>query len=161
MKYDEIVDCPKSGGDLCYRIEINKEITNYMSLSCGFWTNTLMKEGSEFYNEQIEFLPEIYKDLAWKDPKTDLIWLPNTINLPEQGMLFASGPDKDNWAWGAVKAVEIPEEDREKYKLMITDIIKNVGRGIEMGKIDVPSALTNLAEALRKLESAKSLVDKE
>lgn len=31
-------------------------------------------------------------------------------------MLFASGPDKDNWAWGAVKAVEIPEEDREKYK---------------------------------------------
>tara|TARA_Y100000389_G_scaffold68214_2_gene64663 strand:+ start:297 stop:476 length:180 start_codon:yes stop_codon:yes gene_type:complete len=55
-----------------------------------------------------------------------------------------------------------------RYKNQITDsivdardIIKNVGRGIEMGKIDVPSALTNLAEALRKLESAKSLVDKE
>ena len=69
MKYDEIVDCPKSSGDLCYRIEINKEITNYMSLSCGFWTNTLMKEGSEFYNEQIEFLPEIYKDLGLERPK--------------------------------------------------------------------------------------------
>ena len=55
-----------------------------------------------------------------------------------------------------------------RYKNQITDsivdardIIKNVGRGIEMGKIDVPSALTNLAEAMRNLESAKSLVDKE
>jgi|TARA_R110000803_G_scaffold66370_4_gene127855 hypothetical protein len=116
MKYDEIVDCPKSGGDLCYRIEVNGDITNYMSLSCGFWTNTLMKKGSDFYKEQIEALPELYKDLAWTDPKTNLIWLPNTINLPEQGMLFASGPDKDNWAWGAVKSVDVPEEDREKYK---------------------------------------------
>tara|TARA_B100000780_G_scaffold40113_1_gene24917 strand:+ start:2952 stop:3395 length:444 start_codon:yes stop_codon:yes gene_type:complete len=116
MKYDEIVDCPKSGGDLCYRIEVNGDITNYMSLSCGFWTNTLMKEGTEFYKEQVLTLPEIYKDLAWTDPKTDLIWLPNTINIPEQGMLFASGPDKDNWSWGAVKSIEVSEEDKEKYK---------------------------------------------
>ena len=115
-QFDEIIDCPKSGGDLCYRIEVTPEITNYFSMSCGFWTNSLMTPDQDFYKEQWEVLPEIYKDLAWKDPKTDLIWLPNTINLPEQGMLFASGPDKDNWAWGAVKAVEIPEEDREKYK---------------------------------------------
>ena len=53
MNYDEIIICPKSGGDLCYKIEISKEITNYLSLSCGFWTNTLMVKGSEFYNEQI------------------------------------------------------------------------------------------------------------
>ena len=44
MQYDEIINCPKSGGDLCYKVEINKEITNFLSLSCGFWTNTLMKE---------------------------------------------------------------------------------------------------------------------
>ena len=46
MNYDEIIDCPKSGGDLCYKMEISKDITNYLSLSCGFWTNTLMTEGS-------------------------------------------------------------------------------------------------------------------
>ena len=55
-----------------------------------------------------------------------------------------------------------------RYKDQISDsvvdaweIIKNVGRGIELGKIDIPSALSNLAEAMRKLESAKSLIDKE
>ena len=74
MQYDEIINCPKSGGDLCYKVEISKDITNFLSLSCGFWTNTLMKDGSDFYTQQIEVLPELYKDLAWEDPKTKLIW---------------------------------------------------------------------------------------
>ena len=30
-KHDEIIECPKSGGDLCYKIEVTKDITNYMS----------------------------------------------------------------------------------------------------------------------------------
>tara|TARA_R110001592_G_scaffold84459_3_gene249735 strand:+ start:2845 stop:3288 length:444 start_codon:yes stop_codon:yes gene_type:complete len=116
MNFDEIVDCPKSGGDLCYKTEINKDITNYYSLSCGFWTNTLMLEGSEFYEEQVSILPEIYKDLAWIDPETKLIWLPNTVNVKENGMIFASGTNLKNWSWGAVKAIEISKEDKEKYK---------------------------------------------
>ena len=117
MQHDEIIDCPKSGGDLCYKTEINKDITNYMSLSCGFWTNSLMKEGSEFYKEQVEVLPELYKDLAWEDPKTGLVWLPNVINNPELGMVFASGTSKDEWMWGAVKAIEIEDkEEKEKFK---------------------------------------------
>ena len=45
MQYDEIIDCPKSGGDLCYKVEVTPEITNYFSMSCGFWTNSLMKKG--------------------------------------------------------------------------------------------------------------------
>ena len=40
-QHDEIIQCPKSGGDLCYKIEVSKDITQYMSLSCGFMTNTL------------------------------------------------------------------------------------------------------------------------
>ena len=54
-----------------------------------------------------------------------------------------------------------------RYKDQLSDsivdareIIKSVGRGIEQGKIDIPSALSNLAEAMRKLEAAKSIVDK-
>jgi len=27
MEYDEIINCPKSGGDLCYKMEINNDIT--------------------------------------------------------------------------------------------------------------------------------------
>jgi hypothetical protein len=88
-----------------------------MSLSCGFWTNSFMKEDHEFYMQQMETLPELYKDLAWKDPETDLIWLPNTINNPDQGMVFANGSGVSNWKWAAVKAIEIPEEDRENHPI--------------------------------------------
>ena len=114
MNYDEIIDCPKSGGDLCYKMEISKDITNYLSLSCGFWTNTLMTENSEFYNEQISTLPELHKDLAWKDPNTNLIWIPNTINLPEKGMIFAHGSNIEEWSWAAVKAIPVLEEEKRK-----------------------------------------------
>jgi hypothetical protein len=51
-------------------------------------------------------LPELYKDLAWIDPKTNLVWIPNTINNQEKGMIFAYGPNKDNWGWGATKAIQ-------------------------------------------------------
>lgn len=112
---DKIINCPKSGGDLCYVIEVSPEITNYMSLSCGFWTNTLMTEDNEFYKEQLEILPELYKDLAWTDPETNLIWLPQTINEPKQGMIFANGSNTNNWKWAAVKAVKISEEEKHKF----------------------------------------------
>ncbi len=117
MKYDEIINCPKSGGDLCYKMEVNENITNYFSLSCGFWTNTLMTPGSDFYEEQLTSLPELYKDLSWTDPKTGLVWVPNTINEPELGMVFANGTDKDNWSWSAVKAIEVKEEEKLKYPI--------------------------------------------
>jgi|TARA_R110000772_G_scaffold182578_2_gene293833 hypothetical protein len=114
MQYDEIIDCPKSGGDLCYKIEVSPEVTNFYSLSCGFWTNSLMKVGEEFYNQQLELLPEIYKDLAWLDPKTELIWLPHSINDPQIGMVYASGTNSDDWRWAAVKAKELDEEVTHK-----------------------------------------------
>jgi len=117
MQHEEIINCPKSGGDLCYKVQVAPEIYNYMSLSCGFWTNSFMTEDHEFYMQQMETLPELYKDLAWKDPQTGLIWLPNTINNPEQGMVFANGTNASNWKWAAVKAVEIPEQDKEKYPI--------------------------------------------
>lgn len=111
---EKIIDCPKSGGDLCYETQINPEVSTYLSLSCGFWSNSLMKEGEEFYEQQIETLPELYRDLAWTDPQTGLIWLPNTINHPEQGMVFAYGPNSKNWGWAAVRAVEVPEGERKE-----------------------------------------------
>jgi hypothetical protein len=114
---DKIITCPKSGGDLCYVIEVTPEIKNYSSLSCGYWTNSLMTEGSDFHKEQMEVLPELYKDLAWEDPETKLVWLPQTINEPKQGMVFANGTAADNWKWAAVKAVPVKEEEKEKYPI--------------------------------------------
>jgi hypothetical protein len=117
MQHEEIINCPRSGGNLCYKVQVAPEIYNYMSISCGFWTNSFMTEGHEFYMQQMETLPELYKDLAWTDSETGLIWLPNTINIEDKGMVFANGTNISNWRWAAVKAIEIPEEDREKHPI--------------------------------------------
>ena len=115
MTHDEIIECPKSGGNLCYKIQLSPDVNQYLSLSCGFYSNSLMKEGEEFYEQTIEGLPELHKDLLWKDEKTGLTWAPNLINSPNQGMVFAQGTDKDNWGWMAVKAIKIEEEDRKNH----------------------------------------------
>ena len=117
MQHEEIINCPKSGGDLCYKSQVTPDIYNYMSLSCGFWTNSLMKEGEDFYETQMETLPELYKDLAWVDEKTGLTWLPTTINETGIGMVFANGPSAQNWGWAAVKSILIPEEDRKNHPI--------------------------------------------
>jgi len=114
-QFDEIINCPKSGGEICYRVQITDKVSNYMSLSCGFITNTLMKEGEELYEQSIETLPELYKDLAWTDPETGMVWLPNTINVEDVGMVFPYGNNKDEWTWAAVKAVKIPKDEQKNH----------------------------------------------
>ena len=75
-----------------------------------------MKEGETFYEEQINILPELYKDLVNKD-ENGIMWMPSTVNLPQQGMIFANGPSKTDWGWAAVKAVPVLEEEKEKYPI--------------------------------------------
>jgi hypothetical protein len=75
-----------------------------------------MKEGEEFYAQQLEVLPEIYKDVMFKD-EDGLMWMPTTINLPQQGMVFYNGTTKENAKWAAVKAVKVEEAEKEKYPI--------------------------------------------
>tara|TARA_B110000977_G_scaffold195796_1_gene274927 strand:- start:813 stop:1250 length:438 start_codon:yes stop_codon:yes gene_type:complete len=145
MQHDEIIQCPKSGGDLCYKVEVNKDITNFYSLSCGYWTNTLMKPDTDFYKEQFELLPEIYKDLAWTDSKTGLVWLPNSINV-ESGMVFAEGTSKEKWTWSAVKSVELSKEDQEKYKTKTKPDMTSIKRFEERDYMDALSYIGVLPE---------------
>lgn len=114
---DNLITCPKSGGSLCYVVEVSPEVKNYMSLSCGFWSNSLMTKNSDFLNAQYEILPELYKDLAWEDPDTKLIWLPTTVNIPSKGMVFANGTSPQDWKWASVLAVKVKEEEKEKFKV--------------------------------------------
>lgn len=55
-----------------------------------------------------------------------------------------------------------------RYKAKVTDdlteaheIVRNVGKMIEDGKIDKTSTLDNLGRALKKIETAKYWVDRE
>ena len=113
---DNLTICPRCGSDACYVQEVNHEIKNYMCYGCGFITNSLMKKGEEFFETQMETLPELYKELMGEDEDTGLIWMPSTINLPNKGMVFADGKNGSNWAWAAVKAIPMPEEEQEKFK---------------------------------------------
>ena len=113
---DKLSNCPLCGGDACFVEETTNDIKTSFCFSCGFQTNSLMKEGEEFYEQQISLLPELYKDLLNKDDD-DTIWMPSTINLPQQGMIFANGSSKTEWGWAAVKAIPVTEEEKEKYPI--------------------------------------------
>jgi hypothetical protein len=73
-----------------------------------------MKADSEFLEEQLEVLPELYKDLIYIDGEGKN-WMPSTINIFDKGMIFVNGKSIENWKWTAVKAVEILEEEKSKF----------------------------------------------
>jgi hypothetical protein len=113
---DNLIICKHCGSDACYVTENSPTIKTHSCFGCGFTTNSLMKEGEEFYTQQLEVLPEIYKDVLFED-EDELIWMPTTINLPQQGMVFYNGTTKENAKWAAVKAVEVLEAEKEKYPI--------------------------------------------
>jgi hypothetical protein len=113
---DNLIICPRCESDACYVDEVSKDIKTHFCYGCGFQTNSLMKEEEEFYNQQIEFLPELYKDLIYTD-ENGLKWMPSAINVADKGMVFANGTSSNNWNWSAVKAVPVTEEEKEKYPI--------------------------------------------
>lgn len=113
---DNLTNCPHCLSDVCYVVENTPTIKTYSCFGCGFTTNSLMKEGEEFFEQQTSVLPELYKDVMFKD-NNDLMWMPTTINLPQQGMVFYNGSTKENAKWAAVKAVKVEEEEKEKYPI--------------------------------------------
>lgn len=117
MNADTLINCPMTGQEgTCFVTEVNNKIKTYYSFSSGFWTNSLMKEGEEFYEEQMRNIPELYKDLAWVDEETGLTWIPNLVNIEDKGMVFINGSSKDEWHWTAVKSVKVSEEEKDKYQ---------------------------------------------
>lgn len=113
---DNLVTCERCGSDACYVQEVNENVKNHFCYGCGFQTNSLMKKGELFFEEQMELLPNLHKELMGEDENGN-IWMPTTINLPEKGMVFANGSNSSNWKWAAVKAVPVKEEEKEKYPI--------------------------------------------
>ena len=113
---DNLIVCSRCGSDACYVDEVSMDIKTHFCYGCGFQTNSLMKEGEEFYTQQVENLPELYKDLLYTDNEGK-VWMPSAVNLPEQGMVFANGPSSLDWGWAVVKAVPVLEEEKSKYPI--------------------------------------------
>ena len=116
MKHDSLKECTRCGSDACYSQEVTKDINIEMCYGCGFQSNSIIKKGNDFFNQQFENLPELYKELMDEEEETGKVWMPTIINLKDKGMVFADGTGRDNWRWAAVKSIPVLEEELEKYK---------------------------------------------
>ena len=114
MKYDNLISCSRCGSDACYTQEVNKDVSLEFCYGCGFQTNSLLTSGSDFFNAQMEILPDIYKALM-DEEESGKLWMPTFIKT-DKGMVFADGSGRESWAWAGVKNVEVKEEEKEKYK---------------------------------------------
>ena len=115
MNFDSLKECSRCGSDACYSQEVSKGIIIELCYGCGFQSNSVMTSGSQFLLEQMELLPELYKELMGED-ENGVIWMPSVINIPNVGMVFAEGTRADNWVWAAVKATPMSEEEKAKFK---------------------------------------------
>tara|TARA_R110000751_G_scaffold112784_5_gene211879 strand:- start:1458 stop:1922 length:465 start_codon:yes stop_codon:yes gene_type:complete len=113
---DDLKVCDRCGSDACYIQEVNESIKNYQCYGCGFITNSLLVKDTQFFEEQMELLPNLYKELMGEDDDGK-IWMPSTVNMPTKGMIFANGKNVENWKWAAVLAVPVKEEEKEKYPI--------------------------------------------
>ena len=114
MQKDNLGICSRCGSDACYENNLGADYKVYMCYGCGFTTNTLMTEDSEFLKEQLEVLPELYKDLVFID-KNLLYWVPSTINIENKGMIFIQGKSAEDWNWVACPAKELTEEEKTNF----------------------------------------------
>jgi len=112
---DNLTTCERCGSDACYVQEVNQDVKLYFCYGCGFQANTAMKRDSEFLQQQMETLPELYKELMGED-ENGTIWMPSVVNIPDKGMVFADGANSSNWRWAAVKATLMAEEEKTKFK---------------------------------------------
>ena len=115
MSKDKLTICPRCGSDACYEQDMGADYVISLCYGCGFTTNSLMHFKSKFLEEQIEVLPELYKDLIFLDEK-GLNWIPSAVNDPEKGMVYADGKNNKNWEWAAVRAV-LDDEDTPKMDM--------------------------------------------
>ena len=113
---DNLIYCARCNSDACYVQEVNDKIKNYHCYGCGFQTNSLMMKNERYFKEQLELLPNLYKELMGEDYEGK-IWMHSLVNLPKQGMFFANGKNGDDWKWAAVKAVPVKEEEKSKYPI--------------------------------------------
>ena len=110
---DQLVECKRCKGNACYEQNIEENLQTWLCMGCGFTTSTVMNKGGQAHNNLLETSPELYKDLLFEDD-TEKVWAPATITLPNKGMVFLDGSNKEQWQWAAVKSIPITEEDKKQ-----------------------------------------------
>ena len=140
---DKLINCNRCGGNACYEQKISDEVKTWLCMGCGFTTSSHMKKDSDLVKRIVEESPELYKDLEFVD-SDGLHWYPATITLPQKGMVFIDGTSVDNWRWSAAKAVEIPQEEKDKYPADQTHRM-DMDNVLYFGKKDFMEALDHIS----------------
>lgn len=111
---ETLIDCSRCNSNACLVQPYTDDLVGYICFGCGFTTSSEMLEDSEIFNTVLKSAPELYKDIKFIDNKNQ-VWMPSTITLPNQGMVFVDGTDKDNWQWAGVLATNILPEEKNKF----------------------------------------------
>lgn len=116
MESSKII-CPHCGSHNCFHEEVDENITSYLCMGCGYTSNDLFKTDSEQLTEYETTMPELYKDIKFVDKERGLTWYPTVLNVPTIGLVFVDGVSKEDWTWKAAPAVDVNEEEKEKYPI--------------------------------------------
>ena len=120
---DKLVNSPICDSNACYESEFTTQdglIKTWLCMTSGYTSNTTMTLDSEALKQTLELTADLIKDLRQDHEPPGggevLAWFPTVITMPERGMIFPEPVKGTNdWQWTCVKAIEIPEEEQNKY----------------------------------------------
>lgn len=110
---EELIKCERCGGNACLKTEEETNVTVLFCFGCGFTTSTHFTMGNSLFDNLLESLPDLYKDLFFHGKET--IWIPSVVTLPDNGMVFADGTGEEDWVWTGVHTAPITEEESSKF----------------------------------------------
>jgi len=116
---ESLITCPKCGGDACSEIT-NEVVTIWICMGCGFTSNNTITDAN--VTEMEATLPELYKDLRFKD-KEGKYWYPNSVILDDKSMVFAEGTNVQDWMWSAVQAKDGKTDMTTKKEFQIHEFM--------------------------------------
>ena len=120
---DNLITCTRCGSDACYVQEVNETVKLHFCYGCGFQANSVMTRDSEFLQQQMETLPELYKALKFKDEK-GFHWYPIALTFDDKSMIFAEGVSTESWKWSAVKAKDGKPDMTSKQEFEERDFLE-------------------------------------
>ena len=116
---ESLITCLKCGGDACSEIS-NGVVTIWICMGCGFTSNNTITDAN--VTEMEATLPELYKDLRFKD-KEGKYWYPNSVILDDKSMVFAEGTNVQDWMWTAVQAKDGKTDMSTKKEFQIHEFM--------------------------------------
>lgn len=126
---DCLINCPCCSSDACYE-KVEDGITTWLCMTCGFASCGISFDGSEYDQHIFNTTADLIRDL--RQVHDNLSWYPSVINVSELGMVFPEWNKRaQDWYWAAVKAIEIPENEKEKF----SDVNEKATHKIDMSTL--------------------------